>query len=115
MANIILSSTKELLGVPADVTDFDNQLVNYINMALHSLYQTGVGTGVSQITLTTGDFDSILPGEDSIHSTLQMYIYMKVRLLFDPPTSSFVLSSLESQIKELEWRLQDYSAVEPIV
>lgn len=113
--NEILDNTKELLGIPDDVTDFDAQLVIYINMALAQLTQLGVGDTSYQVTLESGSLDTFLPGEDGIHATLQMYIYLKTRLLFDPPTSSFVLNSLEAAIKEQEWRLTDYSYVEPIV
>ena len=108
--NQILNGTKELLGIPLEVTDFDNQLVNHINHSLRTLKQLGVD--VNQITLLEGDFDDIMCGEDDLHATLQIYVSMKVRLLFDPPTSSFVLASLEAQIKELEWRLTDYESEE---
>jgi hypothetical protein len=115
MANEILDSTKDLLGIPAEVTEFNTQLVGHINLVLFNLTDIGVGTEGYQITAETGSFDTFMPGDDLIHAALQMYIYMKVRLLFDPPTTAFVLKSLEAQIKELEWRLTDYSYVEPVV
>jgi hypothetical protein len=115
--NEILLATKELLGIPEEVTEFDSQLVNYINMVLVILNQLGVGITGYQTSATTGALDEFLPVEEdvSMHSLVQMYIYTKVRLLFDPPTSSFVLSSLQGTVQEYEWRLTDYISNAPIV
>jgi|OpeIllAssembly_1097287.scaffolds.fasta_scaffold232343_3 hypothetical protein len=113
--NEILNATKLLLGIPLEVTDFDSQLVIHINSALASLSQIGVGSTPYQITLETGSFDAFLPSDDYIHGMAQMYIYTKVRLLFDPPSHAFVITALEAQAKELEWRLSDFSYVEPVV
>jgi len=109
--NAILSSTKELLGIPSEVTDFDTQLVVYINMALLTLDQIGIGSTdeAYQITLIDGDLEEFLPVNPDIYGLVQMYIYTKVRLQFDPPTSAFVLDALKGTIAEYEWRLQTYS------
>lgn len=111
MANDILASTKELLGVPAGVEEFDAALVSHINHVLYNLTELGVGDGAYVTTADEGSFDSFYAAGDDIYPTMQMYIFLKVKLLFDPPASSFVLASLESQIKELQWRLTDYTAV----
>lgn len=112
--NKILASTKELLGIPEEVTDFDTQLVIYINMVLMTLNQLGFGTAEPYVTTdTTGDLATFLPDDEGIRSTVQMYIYTKVRLLFDPPTSSFVLATLQTTINEYEWRLTNYTPVAP--
>jgi hypothetical protein len=109
--NKILNSTKELLGVPLDVTEFDTQLVMHINSALSSLDQIGLGADSKyQITLTDGDLEDFLPLD--IHGQVQMYIYTKVRLIFDPPATAFVLTALQQSLAELEWRLKDYAETE---
>ena len=109
--NTVLSNTKKLLGVPAEVTDFDDQLVIYINMVFAILDQLGVGS-VTEPYITTADTGSLtefLPYDDGLHNLVQMYIYTKVRILFDPPQSSAVLTALDATIKEYEWRLTDYT------
>lgn len=107
--NKILGATKELLGLPLDVTDFDTQLVMHINAVFLVLNQLGVGTDDPYIiTLAEGDLEDFIEDE-SAHGLIQMYIYTKVRLVFDPPTTSFVLAALAESIKEYEWRLSDYS------
>jgi hypothetical protein len=106
--NAILSSTKELLGIPAEVTDFDTQLVLYINMALTTLNHIGFGPEEYQITLTDGDLEDFLPDDEHVRSLVQMYIFTKVKVLFDPPSSSYVLTALKETIAEYEWRLSVY-------
>lgn len=108
--NDILTATKELLGIPEDVSEFDSQLVMYINMTFMILNQLGVGpTEPYIVTLTSGSLEEFI-SDEGCHGLLQMYIYTKVRVLFDPPTTSFVLKALESTLEEYEWRLTDYSS-----
>jgi hypothetical protein len=103
--NNILIATKELLGLPSSVTDFDTQLVVYINMALSTLNQMGVGEDGYQVTSADGDLEDFLPDDEDIRDLVQMYIYTKTRIMFDPPASSFVLAALQQGIAELEWRI----------
>lgn len=108
--NTVLSSTKELLGIPSDVTDFDNELIVYINMVFAILNQLGIGPSTPyNVTLTEGSLEDFI-ADESMHGIIQMYIYTKVRILFDPPASSFVLTALDASIKEYEWRLTDYTS-----
>jgi hypothetical protein len=109
MANDVLVATKDFLGIPADETSFDAQLVSYINLALFTLNDLGVGEEGYQTSLTEGTWEDFI-SDEALYSPLQMYIGFKVRLSFDPPTSSFVVTSLENQIKELEFRLLDRSS-----
>lgn len=110
--NKILSDTKELLGVPSDVTVFDKQLIMHINAAFVALNQLGIGPETGYVTTTdTGDLDEFLPLEEEIHSLIQMYLYAKVRLVFDPPTSSITLGALEKAVSEYEWRLTNHISV----
>jgi hypothetical protein len=108
--NSVLTGIKELLGIPESVTDFDNQLVMYTNMAFMSLHDIGFmpSVAVYQMTLEDGDLDDYLPADPSIHHTIMIYLHAKVRLVFDPPASAFVLASLEKFIAEQEWRLSNY-------
>lgn len=102
----ILLSVKKMLGPSADYDVFDPELIIYINSVFGTLHQLGVGP--EEKFVITGDSelwsDFLTEGEEI--EEVKSYIYLRVRLLFDPPSSSFVLSSFKEQIKELEWRLQ---------
>lgn len=104
MEDIILKSTKESLGVPVDYTPFDNMLVMHINTAFSVLTQLGLGP------IEGFAIDEETKWEDFPVSLIQMnmvkaYLYLKVRMLFDPPTTSFHITSMENQIAEYEARL----------
>lgn len=105
----LLLQIKELLGIPAVDTVFDGQLVTYINMAFEMMHQFGFGpTDTYVISATSGDIEEFLPDDEGIRGLVIIYIYTRVRLLFDPPSSSFVLSSLQTMVREYEWRLTNY-------
>ena len=101
----ILVSIKKLLGIAADYTHFDPDIIMHINSAFSILTQLGVGPPegfrIEDDTKTWNDFIGDATKIDAVKS----YIYLKVGLMFDPPTSSAVLSAKERQISELEWRL----------
>ena len=101
----VLISIKKLLGIAEDYKCFDSEIIVHINTAFMTLQQLGVGPeeGFS----ITGEFDewkSFL-GDSKQLEAVKTYIYLKVRTLFDPPSSTAVLTSYENQIKEYEWRL----------
>ena len=101
----ILVSIKKLLGIAADYTHFDPDIIMHINSAFSILTQLGVGPPegfrIEDNTKTWNDFIGDVTRIDAVKS----YVYLKVSLMFDPPTSSAVLSAKERQISELEWRL----------
>jgi hypothetical protein len=101
----ILKSVKRVLGL-GDVTDeFDEDVIMHVNSAFQTLAQLGIGpeTGFA-IEDDTAQWDSFL-GTNLLLSPIKSYIYLRVRLLFDPPTTSFHIASMERQIEQLEWRL----------
>ena len=103
MDSILITIKQMLLGNEAD-SAFDNDLIPLINMAFYSLYELGLGVDAFVITGDTevwSDFCS----EISKYEALKTYVYIKVKLLFDPPTSSFVLDAFRTQLSELEFRL----------
>ena len=101
----ILVSIKKLLGIAADYTHFDPDIVMHINSAFSVLTQLGVGPPegfrIEDNAKTWNDFIGDATRIDAVKS----YVYLKVSLWFDPPASSAVLSAKERQISELEWRL----------
>ena len=101
----ILTSIKKLLGIAEDYEHFDQDLIIHINSVLSVLTQLGVGPAegfsIEDENATWNDF---IP-EDKRLSSIRSYVYMKVKLLFDPPLSSSVMESMNRMISEFEWRL----------
>ena len=101
----ILTSIKKLLGIVEEYTHFDDDIIMHINSVLTILTQLGVGPSegfrIEDDSATWEDFIKDNPNLESVKS----YIHMKVKLLFDPPTSSAVIESMNRIISEFEWRL----------
>lgn len=105
----ILYCIKQKLGLSPDViTEFDTDIIDAINMAISTLTQLGIGPSTGYAIKSKEDKWTDYIGDDPKLTMVKTYIYLKVRLVFDPPQSSYVLSSFEEQIKELEWRLNVY-------
>lgn len=105
METSILNSIKKLLGVADDYTEFDEDIITHINTAFLNLTQLGVGPqeGFSIEDDVAEWWDFI---EDKAQlQAVKSYIYLKVKLIFDPPLSSSVIESINRMIAELEWRL----------
>ena len=108
MTNSILDSVKKTLGLAADYTAFDTDIILYINSVFSTLTQIGVGPedGYS-IDSSTPTWDAFV-GTDKNLNSVKSYVCLKVRLLFDPPTTSFAITAIEEMIKEAEWRIYVY-------
>lgn len=105
MITSILTSTKKLLGIEADQTVFDTDIIFSINAAFSTLSQLGVGpVNGFAIEDDSTTWDTYL-GTNLDLSAVKIYVYLRVRLIFDPPTTSYLIESLKEQAKELEWRL----------
>jgi hypothetical protein len=104
----ILKSVKKMLGIPEAHTEFDPEIIMFINSAFSSLSQLGIGpsTGIvvedDQVT-----WDSLNLTTNAV-ALVRIFIYLKVRMLFDPPATSFLIDAVEKQIKEQEWRLREF-------
>lgn len=103
----ILTSIKKLLGIEKDYTHFDADIIIHINSVFMILTQLGVGPSEGfTIMDDSSTWDEFLPDSDLVKlSSVKSYVYLKVRLLFDPPSSSAVIESTNRLISELEWRL----------
>lgn len=102
----ILLTIKKLLGVSEEYTNFDIDIMVHINSALSILTQLGVGPENGFVITGAESLWSDFVSDTSKLEMIKTYIYLRVRLLFDPPTNSFVTTSIEKTISELEWRLQ---------
>lgn len=102
--NSILTSIKKLLGISADYTHFDEDLIIQINSAFSALTQLGVGPEegfeIQDATTTWTEFM-----DDPRLNFAKTYVQIKVKLAFDPPTSSALIDSYNRQLDELTWRL----------
>lgn len=99
----ILESIKKLLGIDTECTDFDVDIIIHINTVLMQLNQIGIGKNnytIQDDKQMWSDFCEI----DKV-SPVKTYVYLKVRLLFDPPINASVIESFKENIKEIEWRL----------
>lgn len=108
----ILKSIKKLLGISDEETNFDSDIIMHINSVFAILNQMGVGPSKCfEIVDDTAVWNDFIE-DDASYNNIKTYIYMKVRLMFDPPMSSSVLSAMERQISELEWRLNVNASTE---
>ena len=108
MSQSILNSTKHALGISEDYTAFDHMIIMHINTALNTVSQLGIGPadGLS-ISDESTTWDEMI-GSDRLYNQVKTYVYLRVRMLFDPPTTSYLINALESQLRELEWRISTY-------
>lgn len=99
----ILTSVKKLLGIPEDYDCFDSDILMNINMVLPVLMQIGVTINTNTVTEESKWED--LSSSTEIVNLLRVYIALRVRIIFDPPTNSSLLDAMQKKIDELEWRL----------
>ena len=102
--NSILDSTKKLLSIPLESDYFDHDVLTYINSAFSTLKQLGAKIPSDfYVSDSTSIWDDI-GGNPDVVPHIRSYVYLKVRMIFDPPTGG-VKEAYENQIKELEWRI----------
>ena len=104
----ILGTTKKGLGLTADYDVFDAEIMMHINSVLATLNQLGVGPDEG-FSIEDGEeeWEDFL-GEDPLLNSVKSYMVLKVRLLFDVPTTSFAISAFEKQVDQYEWRFSVY-------
>jgi hypothetical protein len=105
MEDSILNSTKKILGIADDYTAFDLDIITHINTAFSTLAQLGIGPIEGFFIEDDGAIWDDFFTDDPRFNSIKSYIFLKVRMLFDPPTTSYLIDSMERQIEQLEWRL----------
>lgn len=101
----ILTSIKKLLGIAEDYEAFDTDIMIHINSVFMILTQLGVGPANGfRITGKYETWEEFV-SDGIVADAVKTYVYLKVRLLFDPPTSSAVMDAINRSISEYEWRL----------
>lgn len=100
----ILDSTKKILGLESDYTAFDPDIIMHINSTFFELQQLGVGPDKGFTIADSSSKWQEFIGNDDIEAVRSL-MAMKVKLLFDPPATSFHLKAVQDVIDKLEWRL----------
>lgn len=101
----ILTSIKKRLGIEEDYDHFDEDIIMDINTVLAELTQIGVGPSEGfSIQDENAIWTDFVPANPKLEN-IKSYVYLKVRLLFDPPTNSSHISAMERQITELAFRI----------
>ena len=111
----ILTSIKKLLGITAEYKQFDPDLIIHINSVFLILKQLGIGP--EQGFSISGEYETwkqFLPEGSENFEAVKSYMHIKVKLLFDPPTSSAVMEAVNRMASEYEWRLNVEAESAPV-
>lgn len=102
----ILLSVKKALSLPEEIKDFDPEIIMYINGVLSYLTELGVGPSEGfRITGEEEEWTDLVVGND--HNDVKTLVYLRVRMIFDPPTVTILEKAFTDQIRELEWRIHE--------
>lgn len=101
----ILQSIKKMLGIEPEYEHFDSDIVMHINSVFLILNQLGVGPSTPYLITGADETWNDFFVENTPIELVKSYIYLKVRLIFDPPTTGVLHEAMERQVKEFEWRL----------
>ena len=105
----ILVTIKKMLGIDADYDAFDTDIIVHINTAIMILRQLGVGIKAGFVITDESEEWVDLLGNSELYESVKTYIYLRVKSVFDPSTSSAASEASKEMIKELEWRLNSES------
>lgn len=101
----ILTSIKKLLGIEESYDHFNADIIMCINSAIMTLTQIGVGPPDGFCVTDADTMWSDFIGTRKDLEAIKTYVYLSVRLVFDPPQSGFLVEAINRQRTELEWRL----------
>lgn len=104
MTDSILNTMKQMIPAMPSGDAFDTELIIHINTILGVLKQIGVGSSDGFFITGENETWSDFFGDSTTIQMAKTYMYLRLRLLFDPPENSSVLASYKEQIAELEWR-----------
>lgn len=105
MEDSILTSTKKILNIAEADESFDLDVLTHINTVFNDLVDLGVGPEAGFIVEDASRTWSEYFVDDALLARIKTYVYLRVRLLFDPPTTSYAISAMEKQVEKLEWRI----------
>lgn len=105
ISDSILLSVKKMLGIPPEYEQFDPEIIIHINSVFSILTQLGVGSDEGfSIKDSTASWSDYIPEGKAVED-IKTYMYLKVRLIFDPPQSSAAIEAMKQLASEFEWRI----------
>lgn len=111
----ILTTIKTMLDIPEDCFDYDTRLIRHINKTLMRLSQLGIGPAKPlRIVDDTNTWDELFLEDEDLEGAID-YVYLEVKKIFDPPTSSFVLDAMQKESDKLEWCLNVQAETEEVL
>lgn len=108
MTDSILDSVKKVLNLAPDFTPFDQDVILHINGVLADLSLLGIGPEQGFMIEDNSALWSTFLGGDLRLNLVKPYMYLRVRLLFDPPTLGYVIDAMKGQIAEFAWKINVY-------
>lgn len=106
-SDVIFYAIKRMLGIESSVTEFDIDIISHLNSAFFTLCELGIGPSkpfyVTEDT-SWGSFETTVPKQ-----VILDYLFLKTKLIFDPPTSSPLIEAMKDRISELEFRMNIYT------
>jgi hypothetical protein len=109
MTTSILTSTKKVLGIDAEYQAYDVDIIMHINTVFANLQQIGVGPSAGfEIVDDKATWEDYI-GTDTNLNAVKTYMFLRVKLVFDRPDTSFAIQAMQEQIQEQEWRLCAYA------
>ena len=104
-AGSILTSVKKLLGIAEEYTQFDTDIIIHINTIFMALQQMGIGPNDGFSITDENDLWTDFMEDSILLNSVKTYMYLRVKLLFDPPLTSSTVDSFNKLISELEFRM----------
>jgi hypothetical protein len=105
MTQSILTTTKKILGLSEEYTAYDVDIIIHINNVLMILSQLGIGPDEGAVIEDSSVKWTDIFDNNMLLNSIKVYVYIRVRLLFDPPTTSYLIESMKEQLREIEYRL----------
>lgn len=115
----IIQSTRNALGLPEEHSDFEDEVKLHISASLTVLNQNGIGVIPFSLTdSSTWDdfFDESQVLGNEVKALVPTYVFIKTKLLFDPPSQLSTAEFYKEYTNELLWRLNAaYSVSEEVI
>lgn len=107
----ILTTIKQLLGISFEDSSFDTDIIIYINTVLGILSQLGLEEVDKEPIIDAETIWEDLLDDRTDLEFVKTYVYLKVKSIFDPPTNSAGMEAMNSVIRELEWRINNFKTI----
>lgn len=104
MKESILETIKKMLGLESDYTPFDDEIIVHINSVFMVLKQAGITDKNFSVKGNGETWGEALDDRIDVEA-VKSYVYLRVKMLFDPPSSSTVMEAMKNTAYEFEWRL----------